>query len=545
LSAQACILRGAFRKKLHLSFIESAKKQPFKFCIADSTGLKFNYLKALTTVILLKDKIFPQKRRPLETNEMVGVILPASCMGAIVNGAILFAGKVPVNLNFTLSMETLDSCIKQCRMNTIVTSQKILQKLQIKKRTEMVFLEDINDSISVLDRIKTFLFSLLLPASLLKLFCVRGDKNNVDDTATVIFSSGSTGEPKGIMLSHGNIFSNVEGLYKVLNIKQNDLVMGALPFFHSFGFTATLCFPVGAGISVVYHHNPMDSFTIGELVQKYKATIIMGTPTFLRTYLRKCTSEQFKSVRIAVAGAEKLKKELTDEFIEKYGIVLYEGYGATELSPIVSVGYPDYVSNNKKLVQVGHKVGKVGHPIPGVAAKIVDPETFEILPNDKEGLLLIKGSNVMKGYLNDPQKTDEVIKDGWYITGDIAMIDTDGFIKIIDRLSRFSKIGGEMVPHIKVEEKIMEILGTSEQICAVTSVQDDKKGEKLVVLYSTDININWLHKELSDKGLSNLWVPKRNCFYKIEKIPVLGTGKLDLKNIKLIAQELSRRETNF
>ncbi len=372
LSALACKLRGIHRKKLHLSFIESVKKQPFKFCMADSTGLKLNYLNTLTTAILLKDKLFPKKRRPLETNEMVGVLLPASCMGAIINGAILFAGKVPVNLNFTLSGEALDSCIRQCRMNTIITSHKFLQKLKIPERAEMVFLEDTKDTISLLDKIKTFLVSLLLPASLLKFVCVGGDKYNVDDTATVIFSSGSTGEPKGIMLSHGNIFSNIEGLYQVFNTNRNDVVMGALPFFHSFGFTATLCFPVGAGISVVYHHNPIDAATVGELVHKYKATLIMGTPTFLGTYLRKCTPEQFKSVRIAVAGAEKLKKELADAFVEKYGIVPHEGYGATELSPIVSVGYPDYVSSNKKLVQVGHKACKVGHPIPGVAAKVVD-----------------------------------------------------------------------------------------------------------------------------------------------------------------------------
>ncbi|MFH1777317.1 MAG: AMP-binding protein [Candidatus Omnitrophota bacterium] len=542
LGALACRFRGTYRKKLHIAFIESVKKQPFKFCMADSTGLKFNYLKALTTVILLKDKLFPKKRRPLETNEMVGVLLPASCLGSIVNGAIMFAGKVPVNLNFTLSSEALDSCIKQCRMTTIITSDKFLQKLGIPKRAEMVCLEDIQQTISARDKIKTFLLSLLLPSSLLKLICVKGDRYNVDDTATVIFSSGSTGDPKGIMLSHGNIFSNIEGFYQVFNIKRNDIVMGALPFFHSFGFTATMCFLVGAGIGVIYHANPMDAAIIGGLVQQYKATLIMGTPTFLGAYLRKCTPAQFKSVHIVVAGAEKLKKPLADAFTEKYRIVPLEGYGATELSPIVSVGYPDYVSSDKSMVQIGYKTGKVGQPIPGVAAKVVDPDTFEILPYDKEGLLLIKGPNVMKGYLNNPQKTDEVIKDGWYITGDIAMIDEDGFIKITDRLSRFSKIGGEMVPHIKVEEKIMEVLGTTEPICAVTSIKDEKKGEKLIVLYVSDIDVDWLLQALSDKGLPNLWIPKRNSFYRVEKIPVLGTGKVDLKAVKRKAFELIQVE---
>ncbi|MCG2712407.1 MAG: MFS transporter, partial [Candidatus Omnitrophica bacterium] len=537
LGAAACKLRGVYRKKLHLSFIDSVKNQPLKFCMADSTGLRFNYLKTLAAVLLFKSKLFPKKRCPMETNEMVGVLLPSSCMGSIVNGAVMFAGKVPVNLNFTLSAESFDSCQKQCRMKSIVTSRKFLQKVDIKECKEMIFLEDINEGIRALDRIKALALSLM-PAFLIRLLGVDGDKQNIDDPATVIFSSGSTGDPKGIMLSHGNIFSNIEGFYQVFNIKPDDIVVGALPFFHSFGFTATLCFPVGAGIGVVYHHNPMDAAVIGRLTEKYKATIIMGTPTFLSAYLRRCSKEQFRTLRFAVAGAEKLKQQLAEAFKEKYGIMPLEGYGATELSPIVSIGYPDYVSRDKRIVQVGHKAGKVGHPLPGVAAKVVDPDTFEILPFDLEGLLLIKGPNVMKGYLNNPQKTDEVIKDGWYITGDIAMIDSDGFIKITDRLSRFSKIGGEMVPHIKIEEKIMEILGATEPVCAVTALGDEKKGERLVVLYATDIDVDGVLRSLAEKGMPNLWIPKKTNFYRVEKIPVLGTGKLDLKGIKVMAQEL-------
>ncbi len=542
LGAEACKSRGIYRKKLHISFIESVKKHPFKFCMADSTGLKFNYLKTLTTIILLKNKLFPKKRRPMETNEMVGVLLPASCMGSIINGVIMFAGKVPVNLNFTLSGEALDSCINQCQMNTIITSRKFLQKLTVTTHQQMVFLEDIKYTIRGWDKIKTALFSLFLPAQLIKLFCVSGNKDNVDDIATVIFSSGSTGEPKGIMLSHGNIFSNIEGFYQAFDIKSKDIVMGVLPFFHSFGFTASLCFPLGAGIGVIYHANPMDAATIGNLVHKYKATMLMGTPTFLGTYLRKCTTKQFKSIRVTVVGAEKLKKQLADAFKQKYGIVPMEGYGSTELSPIVSIGYPDYVSSNKKIVQVRHKINKVGHPIPGVAVKVVDPDSFEILPCDTAGLLLVKGPNVMKGYLNAPQKTNEVIKDGWYITGDIATIDSDGFIKITDRLSRFSKIGGEMVPHIKIEEEIIETLEGTNPVCAVTSVNDEKKGERLVVLYTEDIDIDQVWQSLNEKDLPKLWIPKKDSFYRVEKIPLLGTGKTDLKGIKLMAQELSQRE---
>ena len=208
------------------------------------------------------------------------------------------------------------------------------------------------------------------------------------------------------------------------------------------------------------------------------------------------------------------------------------------MSPIVTVGFPSFVSEGKDH-QVGHKFGKVGHPIPGVAAKVVDPDTFELKGPNEDGLLLVKGANVMKGYLNNPGKTAEVLKDGWYITGDIATIDDDGFIKITDRLSRFSKIGGEMVPHIKVEENIMEALGLTEPLIAVASVADEKKGERLVVLHAVDMEVEVVTEALTRKGIPNLWIPKKDSFFRVDAIPVLGTGQTDLKRIKAMARELS------
>ncbi len=537
--AEAFKLRGLERKKLHISFIDEVKKHPFKFCMADSLGLKLTYLKALVAVVVMKKHLFPHNRMPRETNEMVGVMLPASCMGSIANGAVFFAGKVPVNLNFTLSKETLDSAIRQCGMSLIITSRKFLEKLGIEARQEMVFLEDIKDKTSNFKKLKTLIACFLMPAPLIRFFFVRGDKTNVDDVATVLFSSGSTGEPKGVMLTHANIASNIEAFYQVFDIGSGDVVMGALPFFHSFGFTATMCFPVGVGIGVVYHANPMDAAIIGKLVEKYKATLLMGTPTFLSAYMRRCTPEQFKTIRYVIAGAEKLKQQLSDAFYEKFHVVPFEGYGATELSPIVSVGFPDYVDEKRMITQVGYKAGKVGQAIPGVVVKTVDPDTFALKGVNEEGLLLVKGANVMKGYLNKPDKTAEVIKDGWYITGDIATIDEDGFIHITDRLSRFSKIGGEMVPHIKVEENIMEIIGATEPVCTVTAASDEKKGERLVVLHSIDLDVDEVWVALSKKGLPNLWIPRKDNFYKVDTIPMLGSGKVDLKKVKDLAQQLS------
>ena len=538
LGAEANILRGAWRKKLHLAFIDEVHRHPFKLCMADSMGARFTYPKVFAAAVALSKLLLPASRVPRETNEMVGVLLPSSCMAAVSNIAIAFAGKVPVNLNFTLSAEAFDSCIKQCRMRMIITSRAFLEKVGIAVKPEMVFLEDVKPRISPVKSGLYFLAALLFPRWLLITLFVRGDKLNVDDVATVIFSSGSTGEPKGVQLTHANIFSNIEGLYQIFNIRKDDVIVSALPFFHSLGFTAALCFPVGTALGVVYHANPLDAGIIGKLVEKYKGTILMGTPTFMSAYVKKCSKEQFASVRLAVVGAEKLKEPLAKAFQEKFGVMPFEGYGATELSPIVTVGFPDYMTDESLEHQVGNKFGKVGHPIPGVAAKVVDPDTFAMKGPNEDGLLLVKGANVMRGYLNNPGKTAEVIRDGWYITGDIATIDEDGFIKITDRLSRFSKIGGEMVPHIKVEENIMEALGATDLVIAVTSVADEKKGERLVVLHAVEMDVDAVCESLTRKGVPNLWIPKKDSFYRVDAIPILGTGKTDLKRVKTLAQEL-------
>ncbi len=544
LGAEANILRGGFRQKLHLSFLDEAKRHAFCFCMADSVGMKLRYFEVLAGALALSRTLFLSSRESSKSNEMVGVVLPSSCVASMVNLAVAYAGKIPVNLNFTLSAEAFSSCVKQCQMKMIVTSRAFIEKIGLAPRPEMVFVEDINKRISKFQKALLAACAVILPRWLIKLLLVRGDKKNVDDVATVIFSSGSTGEPKGVLLTHANIFSNIESFYQLFDIKHSDVVMAALPFFHSFGFTATLCFPIGTGIAVVYHTNPLDAATIGKLTEKYKATMIMGTPTFMSAYLRKCTPEQFASLRMAVVGAEKLKESLANAFYEKFKVMPFEGYGATELSPIVSVGFPGYFNEETRERQVGNKVGKVGHPIPGVAIKVVDPDTFEIKNFDEAGLLLVKGANVMKGYLNNPAKTAEVLKDGWYVTGDIATIDSDGFVKITDRLSRFSKIGGEMVPHIKIEDNIMEILGAVDPVVAVSAVADDKKGERLVVLHAVDLDVAAVCEELAKKGLPNLWIPKKENFYRIEAIPLLGTGKCDLKKIKSIAQELSSKHEN-
>jgi acyl-[acyl-carrier-protein]-phospholipid O-acyltransferase/long-chain-fatty-acid--[acyl-carrier-protein] ligase len=298
--------------------------------------------------------------------------------------------------------------------------------------------------------------------------------------------------------------------------------------------------PLQVGASVIFHPDPRQGKEIGELSRKYGATIFVATPTFLRICLRRCDPGDFKTLRILMCGAEKLPQALADEFQQKFGVRPLEGYGCTELSPAAVVNVPDWEQRGVR--QVGNKPGSIGQPLPGVAARIVNPETFEALPPGQEGLLLIYGPNVMKGYLNRPEATREAIRDGWYCTGDIAKYDEDGFITITDRLSRFSKIGGEMVPHQKVEDELHVILGTTERTCVVTGVPDESKGERLVVLHLAlnGLDVHQLWQKLNSRGLPNLYIPKERDFYQIPELPILGTGKVDLKRIKEMALERTR-----
>jgi acyl-[acyl-carrier-protein]-phospholipid O-acyltransferase/long-chain-fatty-acid--[acyl-carrier-protein] ligase len=386
----------------------------------------------------------------------------------------------------------------------------------------------------------------------------------LDDLATVIFSSGSTGDPKGVMLSHYNLGSNVEQLEQVFGLNQHDRLLGILPFFHSFGFMGTLSLPAMLGVGVAYHPNPLDAKTIGPLVRDYKLTFLLATPTFLQIYMRGCAAEDFGSLRVVMTGAEKLPDRLSAAFEEQFGIRPLEGYGCTECSPAVAVNTLDFRSAGFR--QIGGKRGKIGHPLPGVSIRIVDPQTMEPIPFGQPGLMLVKGPNVMQGYLGRPEKSAEVLIDGetltrpsghplpsdergagsegsWYITGDIAAIDEDGFLQITDRLSRFSKIGGEMVPHIKVEEKLHELAASTEQTFVVAGVPDEKKGERLIVLHKLPSEkLQPVLEKLGQSDLPNLWKPRADQFFFVEAFPYLVTGKLDLRRIKDLAAQLVSAE---
>jgi acyl-[acyl-carrier-protein]-phospholipid O-acyltransferase / long-chain-fatty-acid--[acyl-carrier-protein] ligase len=521
LGAAATAERKTAADTLPRRLYRTARRNWSQFAMADSTGRSLTYGEMLTAARML---------RVPEAEQMVGVLLPPTVAGALVNLSLTLDGKIPVNLNFTAGREAIAHAIAECGIATVVTSRAFLPKVaaQTGDLPGVVYVEDLLKSVSPWTKVRAYLAARLLPAP---------RHAAPDSIATVIFSSGSTGVPKGVMLSHYNLLSNIEAIGQVFWLTERDRVAGVLPFFHSFGFTVTIWFPLISGCGVVYHPNPMDAAAVGDLVQKHRATLLLSTPTFCATYTRKCTAEEFASLRFVLVGAEKLREPVAEAFREKFRVALMEGYGCTEMSPVVAVNAPDYREGRHS--QTGSKPGTVGHPLPGVAARIVDPATFEPLPPDTEGLLLVKGSNRMLGYLNQPARTAEVFRDEWYITGDIAKLDQDGFLQITDRLSRFSKIAGEMVPHLKVEEAILGVLG-GDAACAVTSVPDEQRGERLVVLYArAAVAPAELWRRLSETDLPRLWVPKRENLYQVDVLPQLGTGKLDLRSVKLRAQVLA------
>jgi len=507
---------------LHVHFARKARQQWGSFAMADSTGRQLTYGETLIASLFVSKWL--RKNRPAD--EMIGLLLPSSVGGALANIGVAFAGKVSVNLNFTAGRESMSSAAEQCNIRTVITSTAFLAKAKIDAPDGAVFIEDILGAMTTFDKLRGWITARLKP---MRMFAAGATP---DSTATIIFSSGSTGQPKGVMLSHYNVISNIEAIAQVFWINDRDRVVGVLPFFHSFGFTVTLWFPIVTGCGAVYHPNPMESKAIGDLVQKHKATLLLSTPTFCSGYTRKCTKEQFASLRFVLVGAEKLREPVAAAFRDAFGLELLEGYGCTEMSPVVAVNAPDYDAGRD--TQTGTKPGTVGHPLPGVAVKVVDPETMTPLGPNVEGLLLVRGSNRMTGYLGQPQKTADVLRDGWYVTGDIAVIDDDGFVRITDRLSRFSKVGGEMVPHLKIEEAIYSVIG--DYRCAVTGIPDDQRGERLVALYThPSITPQELALKLGETDLPKLWLPKRDSIYQVDSLPTLGTGKLDLRGVKQMA----------
>ena len=512
------------KETLATRFIQAARSHWRDRAMTDSTGRSLTYGEALAASWLLSRQLRKQHR----DEQMLGVMMPASTAAGILNLGIVLAGKVPVNLNFTAGREAFESALSQCKITTIYTSEKFLEKAKIERRPEMRFAEQ------ALQFAKPAQVAAFVAARMLPVAMLAPRKMKADDLAAVLFSSGSTGTPKGVMLSHRNLIANASSVHDLFQVNATDTIAGVLPLFHSFGFTYTLWFPLLHGASAAYHAAPLDAKGLGELVEKTKATFLPAPPTFCQAYLRGCTKEQFASLKHVLVGAEKLQPALANAFEEKFGLTLLEGYGATEMSPVISVNVPD--RQQLGVTQIGTRAGSVGQTVPGVAAKVVDRETGAALPHGQEGVLLVRGANRMLGYLNKPEETAAMFQDGWYVTGDIVIMDADGFIRIVDRQSRFSKIAGEMVPHGKVEEVLRSVLPEGAS-CFVTGVSDERKGERLVALIAAEVPPKEVWQKLMNTDLPKLWIPKADDIRIVPALPLLGTGKLDLKAAKRLATE--------
>jgi len=525
--------RPILREHLARACLRGLKGNPFRSAMSDALDHStLSRGKLLGVAIALSRhlrKTCPERR--------IGIVLPPSKGAVIANLAVALAGKIPVNLNFTSPRDSIESAKEQAGLSTIVTARLLAKRLEDFPWTpQVVHLDEILPPMKRAIVI-WWLLGLAMPAGVLAKI-LNLPKTGDHAEAILLFTSGSSGKPKGVVLSHRNILANVSQFAVMLDAKKDDLILASLPFFHSFGCTVTLWYPLIEGVRSVSYPNPLEAGKIADAVERYGVTVMLATPTFLRAYLRKAEPPQLHSLRLLITGAEKLPDELANSFAARFGKQVLQGYGLTETSPVASVNLPEPKAKDGAIVQPSNRLGSAGKLLPGMAAEIRDPETDQKRSLHDTGMLWLRGPNIFEGYLNAPEQTAEVLRDGWFKTGDIGRFDEDGFLYIEGRLSRFSKIGGEMVPHETIEQKILSVLKTEDHSArgiAVVGVADEAKGEALVLLSSMDIDLPRLRTALSESGVPNLWIPK--TVRRVEAIPVLASGKLDLAGCKEMAME--------
>lgn len=506
------------RMLLHLEFIKTAKRYKEKIAIRDKTTTKdVTYSKALLASLILSHQFRTYKEG------FIGIMIPTSAGSMLSILGCLMAGKVPVMINYsTGAASNAEYAQNKCGFKTIIASRALVEKLGCRLVSGMVFIEDIMKKISGIDKIRAVIWCLL-PLPILLHMIHRGEER---DNLVILFTSGSEKDPKAVQLTHRNISSNIEGISRTLPISDHDIMLGNLPLFHVFGQTINLWLPLIKGMTVITYANPLEYRVICQIIREEGCTLMVGTPVFFTGYLRQSQPGDFLSIRIAVAGADKMPDALRDAFLTKHNLIIYEGYGTTETSPVISSNSPKFCKN-----------GSVGRPLPNVKVKIIDTDTGQEVPRGQIGKILVKGDMVMQGYLDDLEETSYRIINGWYDTGDMGMMDEDGFLWHKGRLKRFVKIGGEMISLVRIENALEEIMPDNVS-CCVVEVPDSLKGAKIVVAVTEPVSEKEILKKLAKK-LPSIAIPKK--FIVIKDFPKMGSGKIDFRHITEQVRDQIRR----
>jgi acyl-[acyl-carrier-protein]-phospholipid O-acyltransferase/long-chain-fatty-acid--[acyl-carrier-protein] ligase len=539
LGREAMEERPVLQRHLGREIARQLARQPGRVAVVDRTAER----RELTAAALFAAAAALSRRlRATVPERRVGLVLPTGAGATLANLAVLFAGKVPVNLNFTAGRSALEASLRKAEIRTVITAAAFREKLPDFPWPERTL--DLKPELDAAGAggalTRWFLAAWLLPApacaALLGL-----PQHGGNDEAGLLFTSGSSGEPKGVVLTHRNLLGNCAQISSLAILPATTRMLACLPVFHSFGFTVTLWYPLLRGCAVVTLPSPLDTRRIADAIREEECTVLVGAPTFLRPLLRRAEPRDLRTLQVVVSGAERLPPDLAAGFREKFHLEILQGYGLTETSPASCLNQPDPTlaeGADPVTRQAGQRAGAVGRLVPGMAARVLDPGTMAELPPAATGLVALRGPNVFGGYLGDEEKTRAAFHDGWFLTGDIGRFDDDGFLWIEGRLSRFSKIGGEMVPHGTVEAALTQALGPDAgegYTLVVVGVPDPGKGEALVLLTTLDLSPETVREKLTTAGLTNLWIPR--IVRRVEKIPVLGTGKLDLKACQMLAAQ--------
>ena len=488
-------------------------RRPFE----DVKQIEYSYTDLLKMALILARQV----ERLTKPGERVGLLLPnlVPTLGLIFG--LSARRRVPAMLNYTAGVDAMQAACDGAEIRTVITSRafveqgKLTDKLAGLKGVQVHYLEDIREQIGLADKLWLIGYAIHFPRAFEL-------KTSPEEAAVVLFTSGSEGKPKGVVLPHRAILANIAQIRAVIDFSVYDKVLNALPIFHSFGLTAGALLPVLNGASLFLYPSPLHYRVIPELAYDRGCTVLFGTSTFLANYAKFANPYDFYRLRYVVAGAEKLSEAVRSQWFEKFGLRIFEGYGATETAPVIAVNTP-----------MAYKTGTVGNLLPGIEYRLLPVSGIE-----HGGILHVRGPNVMSAYLKADQPGVlqpplSELGDGWYETGDVVQIDDEGFVKIVGRVKRFAKIAGEMVS-LEVAEKVA-VATSPDKAHAVSSQPDAGKGEALV-LFTTDgeLSRELLAGKARELGVPELAVPRK--IHRVESLPLLGTGKVDYVTLKRLAE---------